>query len=42
LAGFLSLISMVGFWLLHGITKDRLSRELESTNGTLPEQDILP
>lgn len=34
LAGFLSLISMTGFWLLHGVTKDRLSRELESTDGT--------
>ncbi len=41
LAGFLSLISMTGFWLLHGVIKDRLSRELESTDGTLLEEDIL-
>ncbi|KKL22613.1 hypothetical protein LCGC14_2433700 [marine sediment metagenome] len=41
LAGFLCLISIVGFCLLHGVTKDRLSRELGSTNGTLPDQDIL-
>ncbi|NVM38248.1 MAG: MFS transporter, partial [Candidatus Lokiarchaeota archaeon] len=27
LAGILSLISMIGFWLLHGITKERFSKE---------------
>jgi len=27
LAGVLSLISIVGFWLLHGISKHRFSKE---------------
>jgi predicted MFS family arabinose efflux permease len=31
LAGILSLIAMVGFWLLHDITKERFSKELEFT-----------
>ncbi len=31
LAGILSLISAVGFWLLHGPTKDRFSKVMESS-----------
>jgi len=27
LAGILSLISIIGFWLLHGVTKERFSKE---------------
>ncbi len=30
LAGFLSLISIIGFWLLHGISKERFSKEKKS------------
>ena len=40
-AGILSLIAMIGFWLLHGATRDRLSRELEPANVTLTEQEIV-
>jgi MFS family permease len=32
LAGILSLISIVGFWLLHGVAKDRFSKKKESVN----------
>lgn len=32
LAGILSLISIVGFWLLHGFAKDRFSKKKESIN----------
>lgn len=27
LAGILSLISIIGFWLLHGVTKEHFSKE---------------
>ena len=40
-AGILCLIAMVGFWLLHGATRERLSKKLESTTGPLIEQDIV-
>ena len=40
-AGILSLIAMIGFLLLHGATRARLSRELEPTTGPLIEQDIV-
>jgi MFS family permease len=30
-AGILSLISVIGFWLLHGVAKDRISKETETT-----------
>jgi len=40
-AGILSLIAMIGFWLLHGATRDRLAKELELTTGTLIEHDIV-
>jgi MFS family permease len=37
LAAILSLISTVGFWLLHGITKETSSKELDHINEELFE-----
>ncbi len=31
LAGILCLIAIIGFWLLHGVAKDRISKETETT-----------
>ena len=41
LAGILSLVAMIGFWLLHAATRERLSRELEPTNITITEEVIV-
>ena len=37
LAGILSLISIIGFWILHGVTKDRLSKKTETSVEELSE-----
>jgi MFS family permease len=37
LAGILSLISVIGFWILHGVTKDRLSKKTENSVEELSE-----
>ena len=37
IGGILSLISMIGFWLLHGVTKERFSKEKEPANEDLLE-----
>ncbi len=37
IGGILSLISMIGFWLLHGVTKERFSKEKKSANEELLE-----
>ncbi|MCK4780423.1 MAG: hypothetical protein KAT57_09565, partial [Candidatus Lokiarchaeota archaeon] len=37
LAGILSIFSMIGFWLLHGVTKERLSKEKKSVKEELLE-----
>jgi len=31
LAGILSMFAIIGFWILHGVTKDRLSKETETS-----------
>jgi len=40
LAGILSMISIIGFWLLHGITKDRLSKEEKPITEELLEYSV--
>jgi len=37
LAGILCLISIIGFWLLHGVAKDRISKETETSVEELSE-----
>ena len=37
LAGILSLISTIGFWLLHGVAKERFSKEKKSVKEELLE-----
>ena len=37
LAGILCLISVIGFWILHGVTKDRLSKKTENSVEELSE-----
>ena len=31
LAGILCLMAFIGFWLLHGVAKDRISKEIKSS-----------
>ena len=38
-SGILCFIAMIGFWLLHGLTKSRLSKEIDTTIEDLPEID---
>ncbi len=40
LAGILSLFSMIGFWLIHGVTKERLSKEKKPKKGELLEFSV--
>lgn len=39
-AGILSLISIIGFWLLHGVTKERFSKEKKSIKEELLESTV--
>lgn len=39
-AGLLSLISIIGFWLLHGITEDRFSKEKKPMKEELLEYTV--
>ncbi|MFX0041519.1 MAG: MDR family MFS transporter [Candidatus Hodarchaeota archaeon] len=41
-AGLLSLISIIGFWLLHGVTKERFSKEEELMEEELLEYPVPP
>ena len=41
-AGILSLISIIGFWLLHGVTKERFSKEKKPIKVELLESTVHP
>jgi len=40
LAGILSIFSMIGFWLIHGVTKERLSKEKKPLKEQLLEYTV--
>jgi len=42
LAGILSMLSMIGFWLIHGVTKERLSMEKKPMKEQLLEYRVPP